>query len=124
MFDHVHCFCELGKERATINKMNDISGVSEAIRIAGVYDIVAKVSALSREHVSKVVKKIRAIADQIEPDHDCNRKCCKAAKDSLTWSCLAFISLDEFQILFYLSRQRLHRALRQSCLQSLADRPN
>lgn len=43
--------------------MNDISGVSEAIRIAGVYDIVAKVSALSREHVSKVVKKIRAIAD-------------------------------------------------------------
>lgn len=55
--------CELGKEHATINKMNDISGVSEAIRIAGVYDIVVKVSALSREHVSKMVKKIRAIAD-------------------------------------------------------------
>jgi DNA-binding Lrp family transcriptional regulator len=55
--------CELGKELATINIMNDISGVSEAVRASGVYDIMAKVSALSREHVSKVVKKIRAIAD-------------------------------------------------------------
>ena len=55
--------CEVGKEHATINEMNNISGVSEAVRVAGVYDIVAKVSALSREHVSKVVKKIRAIAD-------------------------------------------------------------
>lgn len=55
--------CNLGTEHTTIEKMNDISGVSEAVRVSGVYDIVAKVSALSREHVSKVVKTIRTIAD-------------------------------------------------------------
>ena len=55
--------CDLGTEHATIEKMNDISGVSEAVRVSGVYDIVAKVSAISREHVSKVVKTIRAIAN-------------------------------------------------------------
>jgi DNA-binding Lrp family transcriptional regulator len=52
--------CDLGTEHATIEKMNDISGLSEAVRVSGVYDIVAKVSAISREHASKV-KTIRAM---------------------------------------------------------------
>jgi len=55
--------CELGTEPAIIDEMKGISGVSEAVRVSGVYDIVAKVSDESREHVSKVVKKIRAIAN-------------------------------------------------------------
>jgi hypothetical protein len=55
--------CELGTEHAIIDEMRGISGVSETVRVSGVYDIVAKVSDESREHISKVVKKIRAIAN-------------------------------------------------------------
>lgn len=55
--------CDLGMEYAIIDEMNGISGVSEAVRLSGIYDIVAKVSDESREHISKVVKKIRAIAN-------------------------------------------------------------
>jgi hypothetical protein len=55
--------CELGTEHAIIDKMRGISGVSETVRVSGAYDIVAKVSDESREHISIVVKKIRAIAN-------------------------------------------------------------
>jgi protein-arginine kinase activator protein McsA len=55
--------CELGTEHAIIDEMKGISGVSEAVRVSGVYDIVAKVSDESREHISKVVKKIRGIVN-------------------------------------------------------------
>lgn len=54
--------CDIGAERAIINQMNTISGVSEAVRVSGVYDIVAKVSDESKEKISLLVKKIRAIA--------------------------------------------------------------
>lgn len=53
--------CDIGAERAIINEMSGISGVSEAVRVSGVYDIVAKVSDESREKTSILVKKIRAI---------------------------------------------------------------
>ena len=53
--------CELGREHEIIDEMKGISGVSETERVSGVYDIVAKVSDESREHISRVVKKIRAI---------------------------------------------------------------
>jgi hypothetical protein len=55
--------CEFGTEHEIIDEMRGISGVSETVRVSGVYDIVAKVSDESREHISKVVKKIRAIAN-------------------------------------------------------------
>ena len=55
--------CELGTERAIIDEMKDISGVFEVVRVSGVYDIVAKVSDESREHISRVVKKIRGISN-------------------------------------------------------------
>ena len=55
--------CELGTEQAIIDEMSSISGVSEAVQVSGEYDIVAKVSEESREHLLKVVKKIRAIAN-------------------------------------------------------------
>jgi len=40
-----------------------LSGVSEAVRVSGVYDIVAKLSDESKEKISLLVKKIRAIAN-------------------------------------------------------------
>jgi len=55
--------CDIGAEGAIINQMNTISGVSEAVRVSGVYDIVAKLSDESKEKISLLVKKIRAIAN-------------------------------------------------------------
>jgi hypothetical protein len=55
--------CDIGAEGAIINQMNTISGVSEAVRVSGVYDIVAKLSDESKEKISLLVRKIRAIAN-------------------------------------------------------------
>jgi len=54
--------CDIGAEKDIITEMSGISGVSEAERVSGVYDIVAKLSDESREKISLLVKKIRAIA--------------------------------------------------------------
>ena len=54
--------CDIGTEPAILNEITAISGVSEAVRVSGVYDIVAKLSEESREDISRSVKKIRAIA--------------------------------------------------------------
>jgi DNA-binding Lrp family transcriptional regulator len=48
---------------AIITEISNISGVSEAVQVSGVYDIVAKVSEESKEDIAKSVKKIRAIAN-------------------------------------------------------------
>jgi DNA-binding Lrp family transcriptional regulator len=55
--------CELGAEHAVLDEMNGLAGVSEAVRVNGVYDIVVKVTDKSREHISKVVRKIRSVAN-------------------------------------------------------------
>jgi DNA-binding Lrp family transcriptional regulator len=55
--------CDVGTEPIILNEINDISGVSEAMELIGVYDIVAKLSEESREDIAKSVRKIRAIAD-------------------------------------------------------------
>jgi Lrp/AsnC ligand binding domain len=55
--------CDLGTEPAIVNEISDIAGVSEAVQVSGVYDIVAKVSEESREDIARSVKKIRAIAN-------------------------------------------------------------
>ena len=55
--------CDIGTEPAILNEITAISGVSEAVELSGVYDIVAKVSEESREDVAKSVRKIRAIAN-------------------------------------------------------------
>lgn len=55
--------CELGTEQTIIDEMKGISGISEAVRVSGVYDIVAKVSDESRERISRALKKICAIAN-------------------------------------------------------------
>jgi hypothetical protein len=55
--------CDIGTESAIVSQISDMSGVSEAVRVSGVYDIVAKLSEESREDIANVVKKIRAIAN-------------------------------------------------------------
>lgn len=55
--------CDISTGPATISEISNNSGVSEAVRVSGVYDIVAKVSEESREDVSRSIKKIRAIAN-------------------------------------------------------------
>ena len=54
--------CDIGAEPAIINEMNRITGVSETMRVTGVYDIVAKISEESKENIVRLVKKIRGIA--------------------------------------------------------------
>jgi C4-type Zn-finger protein len=55
--------CDISTGPAIMSEINNISGVSEAARVSGVYDIVAKVSEESKEDIAKSVKKIRAIAN-------------------------------------------------------------
>jgi C4-type Zn-finger protein len=55
--------CDISTGPATISEISNISGVSEGVRVSGVYDIVAKVSEESREDISRSIKKIRAIAN-------------------------------------------------------------
>jgi DNA-binding Lrp family transcriptional regulator len=55
--------CDFGTEPAILNEITNISGVSEAVQLSGVYDIVAKVSEESREDIAKSVREIREIAN-------------------------------------------------------------
>ena len=55
--------CNIGTEPIILHEITDICGVSEAVELSGVYDIVAKVSEESREDIAKSVRKIRAIAN-------------------------------------------------------------
>jgi C4-type Zn-finger protein len=55
--------CDISTGPSIISEISNISGVSEAVRVSGVYDIVAKLSEESREDISRSVKKIRAIAN-------------------------------------------------------------
>ena len=55
--------CDIGTERDIIHEISGMSGVSEVVQVSGVYDIVAKVSDESREDITKLVKKIRAVAN-------------------------------------------------------------
>lgn len=52
--------CDIGTEPIILNEITDFSGVSEAVELTGVYDIVAKVSEESQEDIAKLVRKIRA----------------------------------------------------------------
>jgi DNA-binding Lrp family transcriptional regulator len=56
--------CNTRIERAIISEIGDIAGVSEAIQVPGVYDIVAaRVSEESMKDIANIEKKIRAIAN-------------------------------------------------------------
>ena len=53
--------CDIERRHATVSEISKISGVSEAVQVSGVYDIVATVSEESREDIAKSVKRIRAV---------------------------------------------------------------
>jgi uncharacterized protein with GYD domain len=55
--------CDVGLEDAVIEKMRGISGVSQTMGLKGVYDIVAELHANSDKDMSKIVKKVRSIAN-------------------------------------------------------------
>lgn len=55
--------CDIGTENAIISTINGMSGVSEAIGLSGVYDIIAKLNAETENGISKIVTKIRSIAN-------------------------------------------------------------
>jgi DNA-binding Lrp family transcriptional regulator len=60
---YVFLNCDVGTEPTILTEITDISGVSEAVGLIGVYDIVAKVREESSEDIAKSVRKIRAIAN-------------------------------------------------------------
>ena len=55
--------CDIGAENSIISEISGISGVSEAAGLTGVYDIIAKLSAESDNGISRIVSKIRSIAN-------------------------------------------------------------
>jgi hypothetical protein len=55
--------CDIGAENGIISEISGISGVSEAAGLSGVYDIIAKLNAESDNGISKIVTKIRSIAN-------------------------------------------------------------
>lgn len=54
--------CDLGAEKDIVSEMNDISGVQQATKISGIYDIVAELNAESEGGIAKIVRKLRSIA--------------------------------------------------------------
>ena len=55
--------CDIGTENTIISTMSGMSGVSEAAGLSGVYDIIAKLNAESDNGISRIVTKIRSIAN-------------------------------------------------------------
>jgi len=53
--------CDIGKDKGIIAEMNDISGVSRAIGVSGIYDIVADISSDSDAGLAKTVRKFRSL---------------------------------------------------------------
>ena len=51
---YVLVICELGYEDQMVNELNKLNGV-DATRIAGAYDIIAKVNAQSTESLSRII---------------------------------------------------------------------
>jgi DNA-binding Lrp family transcriptional regulator len=53
--------CDIGTELSVIDELNKIQGVSEALRVSGIYDIVAKLNEESKEDIVNLVRQIREI---------------------------------------------------------------
>ena len=51
---YVLIICELGYEDQTVNDLNTLAGVY-ATRLAGAYDIIAKINAESTEKLSRII---------------------------------------------------------------------
>jgi hypothetical protein len=55
--------CDMGAEKNVIKEMKNISGVSQAAGLSGIYDIVAELNTDSENGIAKIVKKFRSIAN-------------------------------------------------------------
>jgi Lrp/AsnC ligand binding domain len=55
--------CDVGAEKNVIKEMKNISGVSQAAGLSGIYDIVAELNTDSENGIAKIVKKFRSIAN-------------------------------------------------------------
>jgi hypothetical protein len=53
--------CDIGAEKAVMGEMRTISGVSEAIWVSGLYDIVARLYADSNGGITDILKRFHAI---------------------------------------------------------------
>jgi hypothetical protein len=51
---YVLIICELGFEDQTVNDLNELAGVN-ATRLAGAYDIIAKINAESTESLTRTI---------------------------------------------------------------------
>lgn len=54
--------CDIGKEESVLGDMRTISGVSEAMGVSGIYDIVAKLRADSNDGITNILRKFHLIA--------------------------------------------------------------
>lgn len=55
--------CDVGKDQGIISELKDISGVSRAIGVSGIYDIVADISSDSEAGLAKTVRRFRSLAN-------------------------------------------------------------
>jgi hypothetical protein len=54
--------CDAGAEKEIVSEMSSMSGVLQAAKVSGIYDIVAEVNAESENGIAKIVRKLRSIA--------------------------------------------------------------
>jgi hypothetical protein len=54
--------CDLNPEKDIVDEIKNISGITQATKISGVYDIAAELSADSEEGIANIVRRFRSIA--------------------------------------------------------------
>jgi DNA-binding Lrp family transcriptional regulator len=58
--------CELGYEDQTVDELNKLSGVDDATRLDGAYDIIAKVNAESKDKLEEIIRLHITKVDRIQ----------------------------------------------------------
>ena len=54
--------CDVGTEKEIVHKMSGISGILQANKLAGIYDIVAELHADSEKGIARLVRRLRSSA--------------------------------------------------------------
>lgn len=54
--------CDIGTVKTVMGEMRGISGVSEAIGVSGIYDIVARLRASSNGGITSILRRFHTIA--------------------------------------------------------------
>lgn len=53
--------CDIGTVKAVLGDMRAISGVSEAMSVSGIYDIVAKLRADSNDGITRILRRFHVM---------------------------------------------------------------